>query len=90
MNLQFSPLNVATTSNVEGATLSEHDREFFRYTRQGYSTLIEGNYANGCLYMYRTPLSTPLPSGMSAEDVYSEIFAAAQTLTDRNVVWGPG
>ena len=88
MNLNFCQIDLASAANIEGAVLRSYDKEFFQYKRDHYSTLIERSYANGLLYVYRTPLSTPLPSGMSAEDIYSEILAAAKMLTSKEVVWG--
>ena len=88
MRLDFSQINLGSAANTEGAVLMSYDKEFFMYKRKDYSTLIERSYSNGLLYVYKTPLSTPLPSGMTVEDVYSEVFAAAKTLTRKDVVWG--
>ena len=88
MNLNFRQINLASAANIEGAVLGGHDKDFFLYTRNEYHTLIERSYFGGLLYVYRTPLSTPLPSGMTMEDIYSEVFAAAKTLTKKEVVWG--
>ena len=88
MNLEFDQLDLGSAGNKEGAVLGGHDKDFFLYTRNEYHALIERNYFGGFLYVYRTPLSKPLPWGMTEEDVYSEVFAAAQVLTSKKVVWG--
>ncbi|MBE7217023.1 MAG: hypothetical protein INR64_00975 [Caulobacteraceae bacterium] len=90
MNTDFTRYSLDGARNEEGTVVRGLDRELMSYERNGFNVFIKVFVVDGSIVAYQPPLPSPLPTGMTREDVYAEIRAGISAATAANTVWKTG
>lgn len=87
MNTSFTQYNLDGARNGEGAVVRGLGRELMVYEREGFKVPIEVFVVGGALVAYQPRLPSPLPVGMTQDDVHAEIRAGVAAATAAEVRW---